>query len=100
MTSTTLTRPLANMSIKLDFEERDRIRAIAAAENRSTHFIMKEAIRQYLDKKEVERRFIDAAKESRLHYKSTKQHITQDEFSNWVDSLQSNVNTPMPVCHI
>lgn len=91
--------PMANLSIKLEVSDRDRIRALAAYKNRTPHFIMKEAVHNYLAQEEAEQRFIAAAKESRSHYKKTGQHITHEEFSSWVDQLQNNPKAPAPTCH-
>lgn len=95
-----LNKPVtANMSIKLDVADRDRIRSLAAYKNRTPHFIMKEAVQQYLEQEEAEQRFIAAAKESRQHFHRTGQHITHEEFSRWVDELQTNPQAKPPVCH-
>jgi predicted transcriptional regulator len=90
---------IANMSIKLDVADRDRIRSLAAYKNRTPHFIMKEAVQQYLAQEEAEQRFIAVAKASRQHYQSTRQHITHEEFSRWVDELQTNPQAKPPTCH-
>jgi predicted transcriptional regulator len=89
----------ANKSIKLDASEIEKINQFAIADNRTPHFIMKEAIRIYLKRREVEKQFIDVAIESRKHYKATGLHITHQEFTAWVAEVQKNPNTPMPVCH-
>lgn len=89
----------ANLSVKLPIHYRDRLQAIAKSENRSTHFLMKEAIRDYLEKKETEQRFIEVAKASRVHYQATGQHITAEEFGAWVDGLDVSGRSPVPPCH-
>jgi predicted transcriptional regulator len=91
--------PLANLSIKLEVSDRDRIRALAAYKNRTPHFIMKEAVQNYLEQEEAQQRFVAAAAASRSHYKKTGLHITHEEFSSWVDQLQNNSKEPAPVCH-
>jgi predicted transcriptional regulator len=90
---------MANLSIKLDMSDRDRIHSLAAYKNRSPHFIMKEAVKNYLEQEEAEQRFVAAAKESRSHYQKTGLHVTHEEFSRWVDELQNNPKTAAPVCH-
>jgi predicted transcriptional regulator len=59
---------------------------------------MKEAIQLYLKRAEAEKEFIQSALDSREHLRATGLHITQDEFSAWVKSIQKNPETPMPVC--
>ena len=98
--STTIEKSAAvNLTVKLSASERERLKAIASSKHRSTHYLMKEAIQNYLEKAEGEQRFIEAALESRLHYKKTGLHVTQDEFSTWVDALKTNPKAQPPVCH-
>jgi predicted transcriptional regulator len=101
MTESTLALPTtANLSIKLGIAERDRIRALAAYKKRTPHFLMKEAVHNYLAQEEAEQRFVAAAKESRQHFQQTGLHITHEEFSHWVDQLQTNPRATAPACHV
>jgi predicted transcriptional regulator len=88
-----------NATIKLTIEEREGIKAIANLRNRTPHFIMKEAIQLYLRQAKAEEDFIQSALNAREDLRTTRLHITQDEFSSWVKKIQKNPNTPMPVCH-
>ncbi len=89
----------ANLSLKLDIADRDRLRSLAEYKKRTPHFIMKEAVQKYLEEEEAQQRFVEAAKASRSHYKKTGLHVTHDEFSQWVDALQSNPNAVAPMSH-
>lgn len=99
------TEPLAqsrtskNITVKLDDSERERIKVLAAAKKRTPHYLMKEAIQNYLEQEEAEQRFIAAAKQSFEDYKKTGEHITLDEFSAWVKATKSNPEAAMPECH-
>ena len=54
MTTATVEKPpTANLSIKLELSDRDRIRALAAYKKRTPHFIMKQAVRKYLQEEEA-----------------------------------------------
>lgn len=88
-----------NATVKLSAKERDGIKSIALLRKRTPHYIMKEAISLYLEKAEAEQHFVQAALRSREDLRSTGLHITQDEFSAWVETIQKTPNTPMPVCH-
>lgn len=66
---------------------------------RTPHYLMKEAILEYVKKEEARQNFIKAAETAFEHYKETGLHITLDEFSNWVDDVQQNPDTPVPACH-
>ena len=87
------------VSVKLDPTDRDRITALAAKKDRTPHYLMKEAIREYINREEAQQNFIEVAKQSFEHYKETGLHISLDEFSAWVDDVEKNPKTPMPVCH-
>ncbi len=41
------------MGVKLDEEIRDRLKSLGSARQHSTHWLMREAIREYLEKEEV-----------------------------------------------
>lgn len=42
---------------------------------------------------------IESAKQSRLHYQETGLHITHEEFSAWVQTIQKTPETLLPMCH-
>ena len=65
----------------------------------STRDLLKEAIREYIDREESRQNFIKVAKRSYQHYKETGSHISLDEFSAWVDAVEQKPSTSMPVCH-
>jgi predicted transcriptional regulator len=78
MTQTTI-------DIELDEEMRDRIKTLAAARRRSAHWIMKEAIGQYLAREEAaeqRNREADAAWEE---YVETGRSVSHDAMSAWLD---------------
>jgi predicted transcriptional regulator len=96
--SATMTRA-GSVTIKLDAADRDRIGALAAAKKRTPHYLMKEAILDYVKKEEARQNFIAAAQSSFEHYKETGLHITLDELSAWVEQVQQDPNAPVPPCH-
>ena len=88
-----------SVTITLDDTDQDRIATLATAKKRSPHYLMKEAILEYLQKEEARQNFVAAAESSYVHYKETGLHITLDEFDSWVDQVQQDPNTPMAECH-
>jgi predicted transcriptional regulator len=88
-----------NMTVKLGAAERDRLALIATAKKRTPHYLMKEAIQNYLEQEEAEQRFIDAAKTALNDYKTNGQHITLEEFSAWAKEIRTNPQAQMPPCH-
>jgi predicted transcriptional regulator len=98
-TSTTEKPRTGSVTIKLDDADRDRIASLATAKKRTPHYLMKEAILEYVKKEEARQNFIAAAESSFEHYKETGLHITLDEFSHWVDEVQEIPEAPAPACH-
>lgn len=92
-------RSTMSVTIKLDETDRDRIATLATAKKRTPHYLMKEAILEYVKKEEARQNFITDAQASFEHYKQTGQHITLDEFNTWVDKVQQNPAVPVPPCH-
>jgi predicted transcriptional regulator len=92
-------RSVGSVTIKLDAADRARISTLATARKRTPHYLMKEAILEYVKKEEARQSFITAAQSSFEHYKQTGLHITLDEFSSWVDQVQHNPAEPVPACH-
>jgi predicted transcriptional regulator len=101
MKATATDKPLfaKTVSIKLDPLDRERIAALAAIKKRTPHYLMKEAIVEYIRREEVRQNFIRAAEASFDHYQKTGRHITLDELSTWADEAQKTPGTPVPPCH-
>ena len=91
-------RSPSTVTVKLDPSDRDRITTLAASKKRTPHYLMREAIREYIQREEAQQNFIEAAKRSFEHYKETGLHISLDEFSAWVNEVEKNPNAPMPIC--
>ena len=100
MKTSTAEKPrTGSVTIKLDDADRERIASLATAKKRTPHYLMKEAILEYMKKEEARQNFIAAAESSFEHYKETGLHITLDEFSHWVDEVQEIPEAPAPACH-
>lgn len=92
-------RPLGTVTVKLDPADRDRIAILATMKKRTPHYLMKQAILEYVRKEEARQNFIKAAEISFEHFKETGLHVTLDEFNKWVDEVQQNPDAPAPACH-
>jgi len=87
------------LSIKLDDAMKERIQALASERQRSPHWIMKEAIRQYVETEEAKASFEKEALVSWQHYKETGLHLTVDEVQNWLKTWGTDDETDAPECH-
>lgn len=92
-------RPAATVTVKLGPSDRARIASLASLKKRTPHYLMKEAILEYVQREEARQNFIQVAQTSFEHYKETGLHITLDAFSAWVDALQDKPDAPLPACH-
>jgi len=101
MKTITIEKPRSpgTVTVKLDPSDRDRIASLATMKKRTPHYLMKEAILEYVQREEARQNFIKAADTSFEHYKETGLHITLDEFSAWVDDVQKNPDAPITACH-
>ena len=73
------------MSLKLDDEERSRLATLAAARKRSSHYLMREAVREYLTREEARKSFRDEADKALRDYEANGLHATQAEIDAWVE---------------
>ena len=75
------------VGVKLDRETRDRLQKLGQARNRSSHWLMREAIRRYL---EVEERYEQEKAEDQARYQAyleTGYHISHEDMLAWLDQL-------------
>ena len=87
------------VSVKLKPEIRDNLNILASFKNRTSHFLMNEAINHYVEAEIARMNFIKAGESAAKHYEETGLHITIDEFSEWAKSLAEDVNSPLVPCH-
>jgi predicted transcriptional regulator len=92
MTTRKAVPKIAPVSVKLGLEERARLAALATARKRSPHYLMREAVSEYLGREEARQSFRDEASRAWRDYKETGLHATQEEVDAWVESL----GTPKP----
>jgi predicted transcriptional regulator len=84
------------MGVKLDDEIRGRLKALAEARRRSTHWLMKEAIGQYLEREEAIERRNREADEAWEECRATGRSVSHDAMSAWLESWGRNMKAPAP----
>ncbi len=86
-------------SLKLDDELKSRVQHLAEVRRRSSHWIMREAIAQYVEREEkreaLRRQTLDAWDE----FQATGLHVTGDEVEKWLSSWGTDDELPAPECH-
>lgn len=88
------------VSVKIDDTLRGRVRQLAATRQRSPHWLMHEAIRQYVDREEARESFKQEALASWASYQETGLQITEDELQAWLNSWGTEDELEPPECHV
>lgn len=86
-------------SIKIDDALKGRVQQLAAQRRRSAHWIMREAIQQYVEREEARESFKQEALASWAALQENGQHLTGEEVLSWLDSWGSEAETELPECH-
>ncbi len=87
------------MSIKLKPDMCERIKHLAATRNRTLHWLMCEAISQYIDREEKREAFRQDTIKAWNEYQETGLHATAEEVEIWLASWGSKNELPSPICH-
>jgi predicted transcriptional regulator len=86
-------------SVKLDDKLKNRIQHLAEIRHRSTHWIMREAIRNYVEREEAREKFKQEALASWKAYQETGLHLTHQEICDWLDIWGTDKEKEVPKCH-
>lgn len=86
-------------SIKIDEALKSRIQHLASLRQRSSHWIMREAIAQYVEREEARESFKQEALASWAAYQETGRHLTGQETRTWLSSWGTESEAELPKCH-
>ena len=89
----------ATTSVKLDPETRARVQRLAASRRRSAHWILLEAVRQYVAREETLENFRQGAIAAWDDYQFTGLHVTAEEADAWLARLEAGDDIAPPECH-
>ncbi len=87
------------VSVKIGAELKGRVESLANLRKRSPHWIMQEAISEYVSREEARESFYAEAMASWTHYQETGLHLTLAEVSAWLKTWGSEAETEAPACH-
>ena len=90
---------LPTTSLKLDAETKARLQKLANARRRSSHWLMREAIEQYVDREERREQFRQDALAAWAEYQTTGLHVTAEEADAWLARLEAGEDVEPPECH-
>jgi len=86
-------------SLKIDDALKSRVHHLAGQRRRSPHWIMLEAIQQYVEREEASERFKQEALTSWAAYKETGRHLTGQEVRTWLNTWGTEAERAVPECH-
>jgi len=89
-------RPIA---IKLDQDTRDRLKRLADAKDRSTHWMLREAVAQFVEREEKREALRQAGLQAWEEFHATGKHVTHDEADAWLAKLEAGQAAAAPECH-
>jgi predicted transcriptional regulator len=87
-------------SLKLDLDLKERIQRLAAARRRSPHWVMREAVEQYVSREEKREQLRQDALAAWNHYQTTGLHATAEEADAWLAKLEAGEDAEAPECHL
>ena len=90
----------ATTSLKLDSELKERVQKLAEARRRSAHWIMHEAVEQYVSREEKLEQFRKDALAAWNDYQATGLHATGAEAEAWLAKLEAGEVAEVPECHL
>lgn len=86
-------------SLKIDDMLKSRVQHLASQRRRSPHWIMLEAIQQYVEREEARLRFKQEALTSWATYHETGRHLTGQEVRTWLNTWGTDDEQAVPECH-
>ncbi len=86
-------------SIKIDDALKRRVQHLADLRRRSAHWILLEAIEQYVAREELRESFRQEALASWSEFRETGLHLTAAETRDWLAAWGGDEEGPAPACH-
>ena len=90
-------RPVA---IKIDEDIKARVKRLAEARHRTAHWLMREAITQYVERQEKRETFRQDTLKAWEEFRATGLHVTAEEADAWLEQLEQGSDVETPACHV
>ena len=91
---------LSTTTLKLDCAMKERVHQLASARRRSPHWIMREAVEQYVEREEKREQLRQDALAAWADYQTTGLHLTAEEADAWLAKLEAGKRAVIPKCHV
>jgi predicted transcriptional regulator len=87
------------VAVRLGDPLKERVRILAGQKNRPMHWLMREAIEQYVTREEQRESFRQETLDAWRDYQDNGLHATGDEVVAWLNSWGEQNELPPPVSH-
>ena len=98
-TTHVIRRKIAPLSIKLGMDKKAQLIWIAEKKDRSVHFLLCQAVSEYIENETKRLAFYEDGRKAIEHYNETGLHTTHAEMMAWAQSLGTEHELPLPPCH-
>jgi predicted transcriptional regulator len=78
---------------------KERVHRLAAARRRSPHWVMREAVEQYVEREEKREQLRQDALAAWAAYQTAGLHVTAKEADAWLAKLEAGKRAVIPKCH-
>lgn len=86
-------------TLKIDPGTKDRVKRLADSRHRSAHWVMIEAIREYVDREEKREAFRQDTLRAWEDFRNTGLHVASEEADAWLARLEAGEDADPPACH-
>ena len=87
-------------SLNLDTEIKERVQRLAESRRRSPHWVMCEAVEQYVQREEKREQLRQDALAAWSSYQMTGLHVSAEEADQWLAKLEAGEDAKPPECHV
>ena len=91
--------PAVSVAVKIEPEMRERMKRLAARRQRTQHWLMRDAIRQYVEREEARDAFLRQALDAWQEYRETGLHASAEEVLAWLATWGGESEAAAPECH-
>ena len=89
---------MSTTTLKLDEAMKDRVKRLAEQRQRTPHWVMREAIAQYVAREEAKVSFHQEALASWQAFRETGRHLDAAELGEWLESWGTDSEKAAPPC--
>ena len=88
------------VGVKIDPQMKQRLQRLAKARHRTPHWVMREAIEQYVAREEKREALHQDALQAWQEYEKTGLHVTGEEAIAWLETWGGEDEKEAPQCHV